>query len=142
MLVHLSGCASATDSYCATLEDERQVLTGLAATSDQPGADLFENTLAVFETLRGEAPGDVRDEWDTFLFAWQDVADAFSVTRVRPGDYAPGTTPPGLNREAARRIENAAAELRSVRVVEAGRGIEQHARDVCKVDLAPATAGS
>jgi hypothetical protein len=35
----------------------------------------------------------------------------------------------------AKGLQDAAAELASERVTAAGEGVEQHARDVCKVDL-------
>jgi hypothetical protein len=124
--VSVAGCstgADATADYCAALEDRQQSLADLAQASGEPDADLFADGLAVFEALRAQAPGDLRDEWDTYVFAWQGVADAFE-------------------RADARGIEDAAAGLRSDRVVEAGRGIEQHARDVCEVDLGSAGAAS
>jgi hypothetical protein len=134
-LTGLTGCSSTTDSYCDALEDQKQTLTGLAGSSAEPGTDLFGDTLKVFQDLRDEAPDDIRDEWDTFVFAWEGVADAFDDAGIDPQQYQPGTPPPGVSAEQARAIEQAAAELRSDRVVDAGTGIEQHARDVCKVDL-------
>ncbi|HET6624950.1 MAG TPA: hypothetical protein VFG63_01040 [Nocardioidaceae bacterium] len=136
--VGLSGCSSATETYCASLADEKQTLTDLAGSAQAPGADAFADSLTVFRRLRDDAPGDIRDEWDTYVFAWEGVTDAFTAAGVNPQDYTPGTTQgstPGVTEEQARAIEDAAAELRSPRVLDAGKGIEQHARDVCKVDL-------
>lgn len=130
-----TGCSSPTESYCGALEDEKDTLTGLAQSSGEPGGDMFDDSLTVFEDLRDEAPEDIRDEWDTFVFAWQGVADAFDAAGIGPQDYEPGATPPGVSEDQAQAIEDAAATLRSARVVEAGKGLEQHARDVCKVDL-------
>ena len=135
VLVSLSGCADQTEKYCSTLEDDKQALTDLAKNADEPGSDLFGESLAVFEELRDEAPDDVADEWDTFVFAWQGLADAFDEAGVDPGEYQPGKKPPGVSDEEAKAIEGAALELASPRVADAGDGIEQHARDVCKVDL-------
>ncbi len=130
-----TGCSSATDTYCAALEDEQQTLTDLAESSGDPGADLIGDSIEVFRNLREDAPGDIRDEWDTFVFAWEGLATAFADAGTGPQEYQPGKTPPGVSAEQGQAIEQAAAEMRSERVLDAGKGIEQHARDVCKVDL-------
>ena len=135
VLASVSGCADQTEKYCNTLEDQQQALTDLAKNADKPGSDLFGESLAVFEELRDEAPDDMVDEWDTFVFAWQGLADAFDEAGVDPGKYQPVNRPPGVSDAEAKAIEGASLELASSRVVDAGDGIEQHARDVCKVDL-------
>jgi hypothetical protein len=134
VLSGLTGCSSDTDAYCDALGDEREALDALARSSDKPDADMFASGLDVFDGLRQEAPDDIRDEWDTFYFAWEGVADAFERAGVTPQEYRSGETA-GVGDAEAKAIEDAAAELGSQRVVEAGQGIEQHARDVCKVDL-------
>lgn len=135
VLASVSGCADQTEKYCNTLEDDKQALTDLAKNADEPESDLFGDSLAVFEELRDEAPDDMVDEWDTFVFAWQGLADAFDEAGVDPRDYQPANRPPGVSDAEAKAIEGASLELASPRVVDAGDGIEQHARDVCKVDL-------
>jgi hypothetical protein len=135
LTVGVAGCASDTESYCATLKDQEQTLTGLARSSGEPRDGLFEESLAVFRDLRDEAPDDLRDEWDTYVFAWEGVAESFADAGVGPQDYRPGEAPPGVPAQQVRAIELAAEQLRSDRVVDAGTGIERHASDVCKVDL-------
>lgn len=134
-LAGLTGCAGDTDAYCGALEDDQQALTDLAKSSSSPDGNLFADGLTVFKGLRQEAPDDIRDEWDTFYFAWEGVAEAFDAAGIGPQEYRPGERPDGVSETQAQAIEDAAAELGSARVVEAGKGIEQHARDVCKVDL-------
>lgn len=135
VLMALSGCASQTDKYCGQLKDDKQTLIDLAQHANRPGSDRLVESLTVFEELRDAAPDDVVDEWNTFVFAWQDLADAFDQAGIDPGDYRPGKKSPGVNDAEAKAIEGAARELGSDRVTSAGNGIEQHARDVCKVDL-------
>jgi len=135
LLVSLSGCADQTDKYCGMLNDDKATLTDLRKTVSEPGNDFFGESLGLFEALRDEAPDDVVDEWDTFVFAWQGLADAIDEAGVDPAEYQPGKMPPGLAPAQAKAIEGAALELASPRVADAGEGIEQHARDVCKVDL-------
>jgi hypothetical protein len=49
--------------------------------------------------------------------------------------FEAGERPEGMSAEDYDRISQAAVQLRSTRVVEAATGIEQHAQDVCEVDL-------
>lgn len=130
-----AGCSSRTESYCDTLQNERQTLTGLATSAGRSGGALFDDSLEVFESLRDQAPDDIRDEWDTYVFAWQGVAAAFDRAGTTPQEYGAGDRPRGVSAAEAEAIEDAAGDLSSDRVQEAARGIEQHARDVCKVDL-------
>jgi hypothetical protein len=128
----LTSCSSQTDQYCDTLREDQPALKRLAAGS---GANQLQRTLDVFQDLRADAPEDLADEWDTVVFAWQTLAAGFRRAGVDPGDYRPGQPPAGVSKAEARDIADAAEELRSPRVLEAGRSIEQHARDVCHVDL-------
>jgi hypothetical protein len=135
VLVAPTGCAGQTETYCDTLRDQRSALTGLAEGSADPGAEMLEDGLAVFRDLRAEAPADIRDEWDTFYFAWEGLADAFEAAGTTPQEYRAGGDSPGVNEAEADAIADAAAELGSARVVDAGAGIQLHAQDVCDVDL-------
>lgn len=135
VLVSLSGCADQTEKYCGTLEDRRATLTDLAKSADRPGSDFIGESLAVLEDFRRDAPDDVVDEWDTVVFAWQGLADAIEAAGVDPGDYRPGNRPPGVSDAEAKTTADAALELASPRVTDAGDGIEQHADDVCAVDF-------
>lgn len=131
----LTGCGSDTEAYCDELRSQQPALDRLARGAQRPADGLFTESLQVFQSLREQAPADIRDEWDTFVFAWQGVADAFAAAGIGPAQYRHGDPPPGVSDRQLEAIEDAAAELRSPRVVQAGSGIEQHARDVCNVDL-------
>lgn len=130
-----TGCASTTEQYCSTLQEEKQTLTELAEGADRPGADLFGDSIDVFEELRDKAPDDVVDEWNTLIIAWRGLDDALAEADVSAADFRAGTKPAGVSDAEAEAIQAAADELRSPPVIEAGDGIEQHALDVCKVDL-------
>jgi hypothetical protein len=133
MLMALTGCATETEEYCETLAEEKQTLTELA--NGEPRDDVLSATLETFRGLRDEAPGDLSDEWSTLAFAYESLAEAFEAAGVGPGEYDAGSPPPDVTPAQVRRIEGAAAELRTPRVMRAAEGVEQHARDVCKVDL-------
>jgi len=136
-----TACASETESYCAELEEQKQTLTDLATGSTDPASTVLAETLEVFQTLREAAPGDIEDEWSTLVFAYEGLAEAFEAAGTNPGEFDPASPPEGVSDAEAERIEGAAAELRSQRVVRAADGLQQHARDVCKVDLGLSTGG-
>lgn len=137
----LAGCASETERYCGELEEQTETLSDLAIRSGEPGSDVLEETLEVWRGLRDEAPGDIQDEWSTLVFALEGLVEAFEGAGVSPGEYDPESPPEGVSEEDAERLEDAAAELASPRVTAAGDSLQQHARDVCKVDLGISSRG-
>jgi hypothetical protein len=130
----LTGCSSDTDQYCGTLKQDQTRLKQLVSASGRSGTDVLPDTLAMFKDLREKSPEDIRDEWDTMVFSWQTLAGAFRTAGVDPAHYRPGATQ-GVTHEQDRAIQQAAAELGSMRVLDASRGIEQQAHDICHVDL-------
>jgi hypothetical protein len=134
LVVSLAGCASETERYCDTLAEEKQTLTDLAASGTGEG-DVLARTAEVFRDLHEAAPSDVEDEWATVENAYEVLADAFADAGVEPAEYNPASPPEDVTDAQAAKIEDAAAELRSARVMDAAKGLEQHSRDVCKVDL-------
>ncbi len=119
-LVSLSACSDATADYCASLGEEQPTLRQLSA--GEVEEDSVTEAAAVFERLSDAAPEDLRDEWTTFVNAWQGLADALKSG----GD---------TNEAAERAVRGAGDKLRSQPVLDAAAGIEQHADDVCGVDL-------
>jgi hypothetical protein len=137
----LTGCAGETDRYCDELAEQRQTLSDLAVQSGEPGEDVLDDTLRVWRTLRDEAPGDIEDEWTTLVFALEGLVEAFRAAGTTPDEYDPASPPPGVSEQEAEDLQGAAAELASGRVTAAGDAVEQHARDVCKVDLGLSSQG-
>ncbi len=136
VVLALGGCSgSRQEAYCATLADQKDTLQRLSAGAGDPGTGDLARFIDVFETLRGAAPDDVVDEWDTYLTAWQALESALQEAGADESMFTDGSRPEGMSRRDYRRISAAAADLRSTRVVAAGAGIEQQALDVCKIDL-------
>jgi hypothetical protein len=129
------GSDRADSDYCSTLKTEKAELTKLAEQAGEPGKDVLTPTLDAFGKLREASPQALRDEWDTVYYAWQGLVDAVREAGVDPSDYRPGTTPDGVSSDDARRLAEVAAELASARVVDATSGLEDHARQVCDVEL-------
>jgi hypothetical protein len=125
----LSGCSGdGQDAYCAALRDERPTLQDLSAGRLRDG--MLAEAITAFEELRDQAPADIADEWDTFLDAWRVLADTLHDAGADESMFRTGKRPAGLTDEQYDAISEAAAKLRS--------GIEQHALDVCKIDLSAA----
>jgi hypothetical protein len=135
LVLPLSGCSSQQETYCSTLEDEQKTLESLSAGAGDPGTGDLSKTIDVFERLRADAPDDVLDEWDTYVTALQVLEKALHDAGADESMFTDGERPDGMSKADYERISSAAVELRSTRVVEAAAGIEQHALDVCKVDL-------
>jgi hypothetical protein len=95
----------------------------------------------VLSELRDEAPDDISDEWNTLVGALQGLVDAVKATGHPLGDFAGGTQPDGVTSGQFDAVEQAATELQGTRVQQAGKSIEQHAQDVCKVDLGTGLGG-
>jgi hypothetical protein len=135
----LTGCTSQQERYCSAVEDQQGPLAELAAGSGardgDPGADVVGDSLAIFTDLSAEAPDDVAGDWDTVVFAWQRLDDALTAAGISADDVRPGQRPAGVSAAEYRTLTGAAEELRSARVLAAAGSIQQHARDVCKVDL-------
>ena len=140
----LAGCSHGTESYCTALKGDQKKLAALARQSAKPGqagADAVGGTVTVLSDLRDQAPDDISDEWDTLVAALQGLVDAVKATGHPLADFAGGSKPAGVTTGQYDAVRQAAAELQSTRVQQAGKSIEQHAQDVCKVDLGTGLGG-
>jgi hypothetical protein len=140
----LTGCSNGTASYCSTLKDDQKKLDTLATRAAKPGeqgVQALGDTVGVLSDLRDEAPDDISDEWNTLVGALQGLVDAVKATGHPLGDFAGGTKPDGVTSGQYDAVEQAATELQDTRVQQAGKSIEQHAQDVCKVDLGTGLGG-
>jgi hypothetical protein len=132
LLLGAAGCGDPEKDYCAALKGDQEMFAEMQ--DDTSGLALLKHRDALHR-LAEQAPDDLTDEWQTFLGA----VDAFSRTLddvgVRPDAFKDGQPPAGLSAADRTLIANAASELSSADVVEAANGIEQHAKDVCKLQL-------
>lgn len=129
-----SGCASQQERYCAALEEETPTLRELGDGGLEESGTVA-STAEVFGRLSEEAPDDLRDEWDTMTTTWQGLRRALEAAGADERMFEDGERPQGMSAQDYDRISQAAVRLRSTRVVQAASGIEQHARNVCEVDL-------
>ena len=125
------GCGSQEKSYCEALRADRQVFAEMESDS---GTGLLDQ-LPALQRLGAKAPDDLQDEWQTLLNAVETFRDALRRAGVRPEDFHGGNPPAGLDPATRRAVAEATSALTAPDVVAAATGIEQHALDVCKVQL-------
>jgi hypothetical protein len=133
----LASCSHG-ESYCGTLKQDRKKLAALSAQSSQKSGDgskALSRTVSLLSDLRDNAPDDIKDDWDTLVQAIQGLADAVKASGAGPADFRGGRRPAGVTEGQFRAVRQAAAELQATPVEQATKSIEQHAQDVCKVDL-------
>jgi hypothetical protein len=132
----LSSC-SRSESYCGTLKGDRKELSALAkkTSGKAGGSQALARTVSLLSKLRDEAPDDIRDDWDTLVQALDGLSAAVKASGADPADFNGGRRPAGVTEGQYRAVRQAAAELQATPVEQATKSIEQHALDVCKVDL-------
>ena len=128
----LAACGNDQGSYCSALEADQERFAEML--EDTSGLGLLKQR-GTLGSIAEKAPDDLRDEWQTFLGAIDAFSDTLDEVGVEPDDFDGGRPPAGLSEADRTRIANAADELSSGDVVEAANGIEQHAKDVCKLQL-------
>jgi hypothetical protein len=133
LLLGSTGCGGDPEKdYCAALKGDQRLFAEMQ--DDTSGLALLQHRSALHQ-LATKAPDDLTDEWQTFLGAIDAFARTLDDVGVRPGDFVGGQPPAGLSAADRTLIANAASELSSADVAEAANGIEQHAKDVCKLQL-------
>jgi hypothetical protein len=101
--------------------------------SESPTALL--NHLPMLRELAGKSPQDLQDEWRTFVAALEGLDKALDSAGVKASDFKEGRPPAGLSQTDQKAIADAAGKIRADEVVQAASGIEQEARDVCKINF-------
>jgi hypothetical protein len=140
----LTSCSGGDSSYCSSLKDDQKQIARLSGDSAKPGragARALGATVEVLSGLADKAPEDVADEWDTLVAALRDLSRAIADSGASPSDFAGGKRPDGVTTGEYAAVRQAGEELRSLRVRQAAASIEQHAQDVCKVDLGDGLGG-
>lgn len=134
LLVPVAACGSDADdasggAYCATVKEHQAVFT-----DDGTGLGLVTN-LPKIQEMAAEAPDDLQDEWQVFIGALQGLRDAIASVGLKPTDFVDANPPAGVTASEQTTISTAADRLAQADVTEAAAGIEQQAKDVCKLQL-------
>ena len=133
VLLPLTSCGGdSTEEYCSAVEQQNKQIAEMVG-SDSPSALL--SNLPLLRDLAEKSPEDLADEWQTFIGALEGLDQALEEAEVSAGDFKDGKPPAGLSTADRKAIADAAGQIGSDDVVSATTGIEQQARDVCKVNL-------
>ena len=132
-LLPLTGCGeNSVDAYCSRLDADRPRIAAMLD-SDSPSPLLASRSF--LHDLADAAPPDVADEWQTFLAALDGLQKALDRAGVKPSQFVGGKPPASLGSAQRTGIADAVAQLGTDDTLAAASGIEQQARDVCKVNF-------
>jgi hypothetical protein len=133
VLLPLTGCGGNDyDAYCGDLNRHQKEMSEMIDSTSQ--ASLLSH-LPMLHDLAGKSPKDLADEWQVFVGALDDLEKAIKDAGVKPSDFVDDKPPAGLSDSDRQAIVDAADQVSTDAVVQAVNGIEQEARDVCKVNL-------
>jgi hypothetical protein len=133
----LGGCGdgeSATESYCAAVEDAKAEFDSIEAGDFAK----IDNALDRMQTLGEQAPEEVKDEWETFNSTIDELRtglDEAGVSLEDLGALSEGEMPEGVDQQKLMELATRMRNLSSGEMREAADGIEQHAKEECDVDL-------
>jgi hypothetical protein len=135
LLPLVGGCGgdNSIDAYCAQVQADSKKLAEITSGEASGGALL--DALPMLRALGDKAPDDLQDEWQTFLNALRNLDDALRNAGVEPDDFQDGKPPAGVTALQLKAIQDAASQIGESDVVASVKGIEQQARDVCKVNI-------
>ena len=132
MLFSLTGCGDPMEDYCSQLREDRKEFAEMLESSS---SSALIGNLPMLRELSEKSPDDLSDEWRIFLDAIEDLDQAIERAGVKPSDFDDGKAPAGLSTGEKKAIAEAAGQMTTEEVITAATGIEQQARDVCKVNL-------
>lgn len=134
LLVPVAGCGGdPIEDYCGEVREHREQIAEMVSSEDGPSALL--DGLPLLRDLAEAAPDDISDEWQTFLNAVENLDAALEDAGVPPEEFDDGRPPEELSAAERRAVADAANGLTTDEVAGAASGIEQQARDVCKVNF-------
>jgi hypothetical protein len=133
LLLPLAGCGgNSIDEYCTDLTSHQKEMSEML---DSTSRSALLTHLPMLRDLADKSPKDLTDEWQTFLGAIEGLDKAIKAAGVKPSDFQDDKPPAGLSATDRKAIADAADQILTDEVKQAAAGIEQEARDVCKVNL-------
>ena len=132
LLLALAGCGDPTEDYCSELKQDRKEFAEML---DSESSSALLGNLPMLRDLAEKSPEDLSDEWQTYLRAIEGLDKAIKDAGVKPSDFDGGKAPAGLSKADQKSIAEAAGQITTEEVITAASGIEQQARDVCKINL-------
>lgn len=134
LVLLLSACGGdPVQSYCSAVEGHRKELADMVS-SDAGSVALLEH-LPMLRDLAEQSPPDLKDEWQVFVNAVENLDRALDRAKVDRSKFTDGKAPEGTSPADVKAIQDAASELGTPEVADAAGQIEGQARDVCKVNF-------
>jgi len=137
LIAVLSACGGGDgpdSDYCKDLEAAKPALDSLKSN----GAEQLQDVFKVTHKLADEAPGDVKDAWETYDEAISSIEKALEDAGVGPKELASlqrGEVPHGVDQEKLRGLPATFQKLDSPAVAKASNKIATHAKEVCKLSF-------
>jgi len=128
------GGSGDTDAYCDSIEDAKSDIESL----DSADFDNLEQAFDTFHKIAGEAPDDVKADWEVLDGAFQDMQDALAEAGLKISDLeglSSGQLPEGVDQAKLAALVEDLQAVGSEKVQDAADNIEKHAKDECDVDL-------
>jgi hypothetical protein len=133
VLLPVAGCGKdRIQTYCDDLGAHQKQIADML---DSGSPDALLGRLDLLKQLAAKSPSDLEDEWARFVHAVEGLDAALRHAHVKPSQFVGGKPPAGVSAADEKSIVDAADELSSDDTVSAASGIEQEARDVCKINL-------
>jgi hypothetical protein len=98
----------------------------------------FDTVVTTIHKLAGEAPGDIKDDWEVLDGALSTIVKAFDDAGIKLSDLddiQAGKIPEGVDMSKLAGLSTTLGDVSSEKYTDASKNIEKHAKDVCKVDL-------
>lgn len=133
----LSGCGGSDgpdSEYCKDLKSASKQFDSLSSSD----VTKLDEAFKTFHSLAKESPGDVKDDWTTLDKGITSVEKALKGAGLKFSDFAElqqGKMPEGVDVAKLQGLATEFQKLDSAEFDKASKGIEKHAKDVCKVDL-------
>ena len=128
------GGSGDTDAYCDSIEDAKSDIESL----DTGDFGNLEKAFDRFHEIAGEAPDDVKADWEVLDGAFQDMQQALEDAGLKISDLegiTSGQIPEGLDQAKLTQLAEDMQAVGSEEVQDAANNIEKHAKDECDVDL-------
>lgn len=128
----VTACGDAQASYCRAVDADQQPLGQALSSGVGQG---FIEALPMLEQLQGNAPTDIRGDWDQVVGAVQGLQQALHQAGVDPATYRAAHPPAGVSAAQRARIAAAATTLGSQATLTSWQNVQQEVRDVCHTQL-------
>jgi hypothetical protein len=128
------GGSGDTDAYCDSIKDAKSDIESL----DTGDFGNLEKAFDTFHEIAGDAPDEVKSDWEVLDGALQDMQKALKDAGLEFSDLegiTNGQLPEGLDQAELTKLATDLQAVGAKKVQDAADNIAKHAKDECNVDL-------